>query len=302
MPASLVSNIRYHDYAFEYATPVGRWTWTTRLDVSRANPIYTILNILSPYGRLQDSIPLPGELVVAMSDSIEELKSSFAPTILLGPPTMLSFSVDEGRGYAAAEGASLTNSGVFGSLLGVSLTPSAPWLRVTPANVGNLALNESGSFTVEVDSATLVAASSPYAGAITIQDPSATNNPVVLPITVTVRPKATIGTSTVLRTFSATKPLSGPFPAIAPQAFMVSNNGPSGSVLEYEIQKLTGFSDWLVGILPASGTVSAGQSSAVTISVSPPSTMLVGTYTETLRVSGYSSNSYVDVEIRLVIS
>ncbi len=302
MPTSLVSSIKYHDYVFEYTSPEGQWTWTTRLDVSRANPIYSVRNVISPHGRLRDSIPLPGDLIEKMQDSIAELKTSFAPNILLGPPTTLSFSVDEGRGFAPFDESSITNNGVFGSLLGVSLTPSAPWLRVTPANIGNLALNESCPFKVEVDSTTLVTASSPYAGTITIQDPAAANNPVILPVTVTVRPKSTVGTSTVLRTFTAVKPLSGPYPSIAPQAFMVTNLGPADSVLEYEVRKLTGMSDWLVGFVPASGTLGSTQSAAVTVSVEPPTNMLAGTYTETLRVSGYSSNSYVDVEIRLVIS
>lgn len=299
---SLVSNIKHQDVSFEYVTPLGKWHWTTRLDVSRANPVYSVHSIISPFGLLRDSIPLPGELIKAMAESIDELRTSFAPSILLGPPTMLTFSVDEGRGFAPSEESTITNNGVFGSLLGCTLTPSAPWLRVTPANIGNLSLNETGTFSVEVDSATMVASASPYAAAVTIQDPSAGNSPIVLPVTVNVRPKATLQASTSLRVFSATKPLTGPYPSIAPQAFNITNVGPSGSVLEYEVQKLTGLSDWLVSFLPASGTLGSGQSGAVTVNVVPPQSMLRGTYSETLRISGFSSNSYVDVEIRLVIS
>lgn len=302
MPAPLVSNIKFHDYAFEYNTATGKWQWTTRLDVSRSNPIYSVRDVISPYGLLRDSVPLPGEVVEAMGASIAELKSNFAPNILLGPPTMLSFTVDEGRGFAPFQEVALTNNGVYGSLLGTSLTPSASWLRVTPANVGNLALNESGEFKVEVDSKDLLAAASPYAGAITIQDPAATNTPVVLPITVVVRPKAVVAANVSQRIFSVVKPNTGNFPGIPAQAFVVSNAGPVGSVLEFEIQKLTGQSDWLTSFLPSSGTLMSGQTSTITVTVAPPNSMLPGTYDETLRISGYSSNSYVDVQIRLVIS
>jgi len=298
----LVSNIKFHDHAFELSTAKGRWQWTTRLDVSQSNPLYSVRDIISPYGLLRDSVPIPGDVVEAMQESIAELKSNFAPAILLGPPTSLSYTVDEGRGFTPAEGVTLTNNGVYGSLLGCSLTASTSWIRVTPANIGNLAMNETGEFSVEVNSTNLLASGSPYAGAITIQDPAATNTPVVMPITVTVRPKATIDTDTSVLTFAVVRPLLGPFPSVADLSFDVSNVGPAGSVLDFEIQKLRGTSDWLTAFLPSDGSLTSGQSSAVVVSVEPPSTMLPGTYLETLRVSGYSSNSYVDVQIQLVVT
>lgn len=298
----LVSNIKFHDHAFELSTAKGKWQWTTRLDVSQSNPAYSVRDIISPYGLLRDSVPIPGDVVEAMQASIAELKSNFAPSILLGPPSSLNFTVDEGRGFAAPQDVPITNDGVYGSLLGCALTTSASWLRVSPANVGNLAMNESGEFSVEVDSTNLLATASPYAAAVTIQDPAAVNNPIVLPVTVTVRPKATIDTDVALVTFSVTKPLTGAFPAIADLTFDVSNVGPAGSILEFEIQKLLGTSDWLTAFLPADGSLASGDSETITVSVEPPTSMMQGTYSETLRVSGFSSNSYVDVEIRLVIS
>lgn len=298
----LASNIKFQDYAFELATAGGRWRWTTRVDVGYSTPSYSVRDIVSPYGLLRDSIPLPGPVVQAMSESIDELKSNFAPSILINVPTSLSFVVDEGRGFSLPQDSSITNNGVYGSILGCTLTSSASWGRVVPANVGNLSLNETGVFSVDVDSTNLLASGSPYAGAITIQDPTAVNTPAVLPFTVTVRPKALITTNVSTVNFSVAKPLSGPFPDITDQVFTVSNAGASGSVLDFEIQKLTGISDWLTAFLPSSGTLTSAQTSSITVSVVPPDTMVPGTYTETLRVSGYSSNSYVDVQIRLVIS
>lgn len=298
----LASNLKFHDYQFEFAVAAGRWRWTTRLDVSQSNPTFTIRDVISPFGLLRDSVPIPGEVIQAMSESIDELRANFSPHIMVGPPSALTFEVDEGRGFSLPQDALLTNDGVYGSILGASLTTSAPYVRVTPALVGGLALNESGQFSVDVDSTNLLAVDSPYNEGITLQDPAATNNPQTLPVTINVRPKATISVTPVLLTFTVAKPLTGPFPVIPNQTFVVSNVGPAGSILEFDIKKLTGLSDWLTSFLPASDTLSSGQSDTINVTVQPPSNMLQGTFTEKLRVSGYSSNSYIDVDIHLVIT
>jgi hypothetical protein len=298
----LVSNLKFHDYQFELAVAAGKWRWTTRLDVTQSNPAYSVRDIKSPFGLLRDTIPIPGEVVAAMAESIDELRSNFAPNILLGPPTALTFNVDEGRGFGEPVFVLLTNDGVYGSILGVTLTTSAGYVRVTPATVGNLALNESGQFQVEVDATNLLAVSSPYVESITIQDPAAGNTPQSLPVTIVVRPKATVFTNPTILSFTAVKPLTGPFPSIPTQTFTVQNTGPLGSVLDYQIQKLTGLSDWLTSFLPASGSLASGASATITVTTQPAENLQRGTYTEKLRVSGYSSNSSQDVEIHLVIT
>lgn len=298
----LISNLRYHDYQFELPVSSGKWKWVTRLDVSQSNPAFYIRDVISPYGLLRDSIPIPGEVVQSMAQSIQDLKDNFKPHILVGPPTSLTFLVDEGRGTSLPQTLILTNDGVYGSLLGMSLTPSAAYVRVTPGSVGNLAFNESGQISVDVNSTSLISENSPYAESVTIQDSTATNSPRNLPITIVVRPKATIRvTPSLLFTFTVAKPLTGDFPAIPAQTFNVANIGPTGSVLDYTVKKLLGLSDWLPSFLPSSGTLTTVTSDTVTVTVAPASTLLVGTYTEKLRVAGYSSNSYIDVEIRLVI-
>lgn len=298
----LASNLKFHDYQFEVAVPAGKWKWTTRLDVSQSNPVYTIRDILSPYGLLRDSIPLPGNVVQAMAESIAELQANFSPHILMGPPTSLTFTVDEGRGYSSSQSVTLTNDGVYGSILGVTITSSASYVRAAPANIGNLAINESGTFDVDVNSTSLLAVDSPYSETLTIQDPGATNSPQTFPVTIVVRPKAQVGCTPTLLTFTVVKPLVGGFPSIPTQTFTVQNLGPSGSVLEYQVNKLTGLSDWLTGLVPSSGDLTSGGSETVTVTVQPPNNMTQGTYSETLRVAGYSTNNYVDVEIRLIIT
>jgi hypothetical protein len=298
----LVNNLQVHDYQFEFPLPAGKWRWTTRLDVSGSNPSYSIRDIKSPYGLLRDSIPLPGDVVQAMAESIDDLKANFSPHMLIGPPSSLTFEVDEGRGYSLPQGILLTNDGVYGSILGVSITSSAPYLRSVPGNIGNLAVNETGQFDVDVNSATLLADDSPYSDVLTIQDPGATNSPQTVPITIIVRPKPTVATSIALLIFTVVKPLTGSFPPVPDQTFSVQNSGPLGSVLDFDVNKLTGLSDWLTGILPATGILDSGDNQSISVSVSPADGLSKGTYTETLRIGGFSTNSYVDVEVRLVIT
>jgi hypothetical protein len=238
-----------------------------------------------------------------MADSIAELKLNFSPAILIGPPSSLVFDVDEGRGFSVPQSTIITNSGVFGSILSTSLAPSAPFVKVSPSTIGGLAVNESGKFIVEVDSTSLLAVNSPYPESITIQDPTATNSPQTISVLVNVRPKALISANTALIVFSAVRPLNGHYPQIPTQSFTVENAGPLGSVLEYDIRALTGLcGNWLRSWLPSEGSLQSGETETITVTVQPPEGLFQGIYSEKLRIIGYSSNNYVDVEIRLVIT
>lgn len=297
----LAANLQSHDYSFDLQVPQGVWRWTTRMDISGMSPVYEIRDIISPFGILRDSIPIPGIVAQAMGESIVELQSQFPPAILLGPPSSLTFSVDEGRGVSAPQEATLTNNGIFGSLLDATLTSSAPYVTVAPATLGSLGSQESGVFDVSVDSTSLLPGI--FNATILVQDTTATNNPQSLPITITVRPKATISATPLTLSFVTTKPLTGPFPSIPTQVFTIENTGPAGSVLEFLVQRLTCLSEnWLVGFSPISGSLTSGQTQNVTVQVAPVESLQPGTYQETLRVSGYSNNSFVDVLVQLVIS
>jgi len=219
------------------------WRWGSKMDVSGATPTFQIVDILTPFGVLRDTIPLPGEVVKAMADSIASLLANFRPAITVGPPSTLVFNVDEGRGFSLGQSVSLTNSGVYGSLLAGTLISSASWLHVNPTVVGSLASNQTGTFEVSVDSTDLLASSSPYHPTLTVTDTSATNSPQTYNITVNVRPKAVIAVSPSTLTFDA-----------------------------------------------------------VNVYLDPAEGLLPGTYTETLRISGYSSNEHVDVLIQMVIT
>lgn len=271
------------------------------MDVSGPVPSFSVTGIISPMGILRDTIPIPGEVVDAMAESITQLQAQFSPKILIGPPTSLTFEVTEGRGVSDAQTVALTNNGVFGSLLGATLVTSAPYISVVPDELGNLAFNESGSFDVAVDSSSLLAASSPYSGTITIQDPTATNTPQVLPITIEVVPKATIAVSPTTLYFAVVKPITGSFPVIPSQTFSIENSGPSGSVLSWQLQRV-GCAPWLASFAPVSGSLDSGDSQVITIVVAPSQSTLTGTYTETLRFSGFSTNQAVDVTLQLTVT
>lgn len=302
MPTPATSFLQFQDYQFQVDLPAGRWKWTTRVDVSRSSPSYQIREILSPYGLLRDSIPLPGEVVQSMAASIVQIQSSFAPGILRSPVT-LNFTVDEGRGFSPSQPVSVTNNGIFGSLLSVDVVPSAAYVTATPGSLGGLASNVMGQFQVSVDSTNLLATGSPYAQTITISDATAGNSPQTVTVNITVRPKATIAfTPSLGLSFSVTKPASGPFPVVPSQQFTLQNTGLVASSLSYQVQKLTNLSPWLTSFTPVFGTLAGGASVNIVVAVVPPESMLTGTYTETLRVSGYSSNYYVDVPITFTIS
>lgn len=273
------------------------------MDVSGAAPVFQVLNIVTPFGMLRDTVPIPGAVIQGMSESITSLMNNFKPTILVGPPTSLTFSVDEGRGFSEGQNVSLTNTGVYGSLLSTDLSTSATYIYVSPSVVGNLATNVTGSFEVQVDSTDLLSSSSPYTGTISIQDDSATNSPRTLPLTIVVRPKAIIDTTLDTVSFTVTRPISGPFPPISSEQFAVQNTGPSGSVLDFQIVRLTGLSqNWLSSFTPVYGTLNNGQQQTISVYVDPVDGLMPGTYEETLRVSGYSFNNYVDVLVQLVIT
>jgi len=53
---------------------------------------------------------------------------------------------------------------------------------------------------------------------------------------------------------------------------------------------------------PVSGSLTSGASEVITVSVIPDSDVGLGTFTETLRISGFSTNNAVDIPITLVVT
>ena len=300
MPAPLASNLQTQDFEYKFQVLQGYWRWKTRMDVSQSMPQFSVRDIVSPFGLLRDNVPIPGPVVEAMAQSITELAQAFAPLILVAPGT-LTFTVDQGRGFSDPQNVTITNNGVYGSLLSPTLTTSAPYVTAMPATLGGLAFNEAAISQVSVDSTNLLASNSPYAATVMVQDSNATNSPQAISIAVVVRPLAHITVSTNLLQFYVTKPLVGPFPPIPAQIFVLTNSGPVGSLLSWQAVKLLGC-NWLVSYNPISDQLVGGASENVTVVVQPDDSMGIGTYTETLRVTGYSDNYEQDVKVQLIIT
>jgi hypothetical protein len=297
----VLATIRHQDYQFERRTAAGSWRWTARIDVSGSTPTYEVRDITSPWGVLRDSIPIPGEIIEAMAEELLHIREAFSPVISVGPAS-LTFSVDEGRGYSEPVSVSVANDGTFGSLLGATIGSSAGWLKSDKPFVGGVPSGGYGTFDAMVDSTSLQVDLSPYSGTFTIQDPNATNTPKTIPVTVEVRPRAFIELSDDTLTFYVTKPLTEDFPPIPTQRFHISNSGPSGSLLQYQVAKLLGMSNWLASFAPPTGLIYGGAAQNITVLVQPPPDMSQGTYEEVLRISGYSDNLRADLTVRLVIT
>jgi hypothetical protein len=261
---------------------------------------FQVRDIVSPFGLLRDNIPLPGPVVTAMGNSITELQSAFAP-LIVAAPTSLAFTTTQGQGFGTPQIITVTNSGVYGSLLSPSVTTSADYLQATPANMGGIAFGASGMTNVSVDGTDLLALNSPYTATVTIQDVNATNNPQTIPVTITVLPQATITLSPTALSFNGIAFSNPPVP-IPAQTFQVQNTGPAGSILNFQVQKLIGLSPWLTSFTPSSGTIASSGAVNVSVAVSTSCNLQPGTYTETLRVSGFSSNSYQDLSVTLTVT
>jgi hypothetical protein len=281
-------NLSSHDYQYKYQVAQGVWRWTIRMDVSGASPVFQVKDIVTPYGLLRDSVPIPGEIVTKMATNIAELTTQFSPRLLLSSLSV-TITTDEGRGFSAAQTLNLTNNGMFGSILNTSLVTSAAFLKATPANLSGLASGVTAPFEVSADSTSLLAASSPYAGTITLQDAGATNSPQTVNVSVVVRPKAVIHVTPDDLAFFAGQ-------------FQVINSGPTGSILDFQIQKLYNTSAWLTSFTPSTGSLGSSVASTISVYIEPVLGMAPGTYTEYLRVSGYSTNEYEDVLITLDIT
>jgi len=294
------SLLRHQDYHFQVTLLDGPWRWTTRVDVSQAVVRTEIRDVITPYGFLRDMVPIPGDVAKAMSDSIDEVRQAYTPSILLSPTTLV-FVVDEGRGVSIAKSVLLTNNGILGSLLSATVTSSVSYVYPLPATVEALVANASGSFDVQVDSTNLLETGSPYSAQLTVQASDAPNSPQTIPVTVEVRPKAEISPAPTSLTFNVAAPLTGSFPAIPSQQILLTNSGPAASVLDFQVKRLQGVT-WLASFSPTYGSLNGGASQPITVLVAPSDGMLVGTYTETLRITGYSSNLSVDVTVTLNIT
>ncbi len=292
-------------FRFRTQSVGGFWSW--ELDSQNqqgVGQLYFVKNIETPYGPLTTTmIPLPGDVVLSMAESLSQVQQQLSPSLILSPPAQTTFTVTVSEGGPEVKAGTVTvqNAGAFGSFMSAFATPSSPWLKVTPSVANGIGKNEQASFDIFVVPSTLLAASSPYSGVVVFQDNK--SPPTIIPVTVNavVLPRPVVVASPATTTLTYTICTNTPGPS---QQIIVQNAGPAGSIMGFSVSKLNNNSSWL-SFSPDSGSgIQSGGSALVTVAVVPAGAPLFpGTYTEILRVSASGSvNGYVDVTVQLVVS
>jgi len=291
-------------YEFSKASVGGQWSWSVRANNTQGvGQLYEVIDLLTPYGPLVNTqIPIPGDIVLAMSDSLMDVQGQLAPLLALVQPATTSYTVTitEGDSDQAVATVDFQNVGAFGSFMAVTATPGAAWLGATPEYTSGIGKNEAGSVAISVLTSTLLQSGSPYSSVVNLQDNR--DPPTVIPITVNVvvlpRPVILTSPSTVSLTYVIATATPG-----ASQLLTVQNSGPSGSSLEWTAAKVNG-ATWFDFTPASGGPLASGASEDITVSVVSTEVPAVpGTYTETLRISSSNaSNSPVDVTVVLVVS
>jgi hypothetical protein len=291
---------------FQFSVPSvgGKWSWKVEADnIQGLGQTYKFVDIHSPYGPLYTTaIPIPGDVISSMANSLLQVQQQLAPLMLLISPNPAIFNttITEGDPISEVGVVVVQNAGAFGSFMSINATPNSPWLSVSPSSATAISQGQSSQFTIQLNPGTLLAANSPYSGQVNLQDNR--NPPTLVPATVnvTVLPRPTIGVSpgSIIMTFS----ISTSAPSGA-QSLTVTNLGLPGSSLNFSVQALLQ-SAWLAFVPASGGPLAANQFAIVTASIIPGGVPLaVGTYADTLRVyAPNSTNSYVDTPVTLIVN
>jgi murein DD-endopeptidase MepM/ murein hydrolase activator NlpD len=207
-----------------------------------------------------------------------------APTLSVSTAS-LSFASQVG-GDPPAQTVSISNSG--GGTLNWSASEDIPWLTVSPAT-GTLSSAQNAAAAVAVATAGLTAGT--YNGTINFTASGASGSPKTIAVTLTITPAPAIGVSAASLSFTAQVGANPP-----EQALTVTNTG-SGTLQWTASEPMA----WLVGS-PGTGSLSAGQSAAIALSVST-SGLTVGTYEGTITISAPgAANSPQSVPVSLVVT
>lgn len=290
---------------FSLQSTGGTWTWQVQSrNIQNFGQLFEVFDIRSPFGALSSvSIPLPGDVVQAMSSSITQLSQQVAANITISSPSPPSFflTVSEGDSVTDVGVIVFSNSGAFGSFLNASATSSVSWLTVAPTQILGIAKGQTGQFSVTVDPNQLTAVDSPWNGTITIQDDNNPTTVLSVPIIVTVLPAPEIDVVPTAFTFCFNLMSQT---GTGAQILTVTNTGPVTSKLDFVLAKVQNTSNWL-NVSPISGgPLDTGESAPITLSlITSAVPQLAGSFTDTLRVSSVNAtNSPIDIPITLEVS
>ncbi len=183
-------------------------------------------------------------------------------------PTSLTFVADPGTDPSPVT-LSLANSG--DATLNWSASDNASWLTVAPGS-GNLVAGQNTTLSVDVDISGLTAGT--HAATITVADPSASNSPVSVTVSLDLAAPALLTLNTTTMTFDATTGDSTPLP----RSLVIGNAGEAD--LDWSATDNTA---WL-SLSTGSGSVSAGASQSITI-LADPTGLAAGTHNGTVTVT-----------------
>jgi len=290
-------------FGFSKQSIGGTWSWSVQADNTLGvGQLFQFVDIGTPYGPLfHVEIPIPGDVIEEMANSLSEVRSQLAPLMALVQPTASPFNIIivEGAANEAVGSVEVHNIGAFGSFMSIAATPDSAWLSADPSTTQGIGKNQAARINVSLLTATLLASESPYNGNVNLQDNRDPPTIIPVPVTVTVFPRPIIGVSSTQLSF--THVLSTGISTGA-QAITVENTGPVQSSLEFAVVVVNG-STWLT-VTPASGgPLDPAQTAQVTVSLdSSKIPSAPGTYTDSVRISsGTASNSPVDVSVTLTV-
>lgn len=300
MPSTVVGG---GSFQFSLSSTGGIWRWSVQADnIQGAGQFYSVTDILTPYGKIIDSaIPLPGDVVLSMAGSIEQVMQQLSSYLDVIGPTIFNITMTEAGPQEIIGSTQIQNSGAIGSFLTALSSSDSPWLSATPTAISGLGRGQSGQFTLKVNPGILLATNSPYSGHVNLQNSQnlTTIHPITVNVTVLPRPIVLASPNSINLTFSLLTLASG-----GAQQLTVSNDGPVGSVLDFTTAKLQNNSPWLAIAPTTGGPLNSGGYTVLTLSVINSSVPgIPGTYSDILRInSSTASNNPVDVPVNLVVT
>lgn len=298
----MATDVRGGGFEFSVCSVGGTWQWrVVSSNIHGVGQLYQVDSIRTPFGSLATvDIPIPGEVITAMAESLSTYQQQLQPRIALTGSSSFSVTVTEGDAVLPIGTLVFTNAGAFGSFMTAIGSPDSPWLSVDPPTVAGINKNAYGQMSVRVDPRILLATASPYLGHVNLQDNSSPANLIAVPVNVTVLPRPAIGLSTTavaLSFYLSSLVPGGTMPVV------VTNSGPLGSFLTFSMAKVQNISPWL-SIVPLSGTSvpSGGAVTTVFTVLSDKVPSIPGVYTEIIRVSSpNASNSPLDIAVSLTV-
>ncbi len=282
----MASTVTGGAFSFSTFSVGGMWQWDVRANNTQGlGQTYQIANINTPYGPLNAAdIPIPGDVLSSMCDSLNQLQQQLGPLIVLnsGTQTQYVLTVTEGDPSVFVGDVKYFNAGAFGSFMTATTISDVPWLVPNPSQTIGIGKNQTGQVSIWAVPSLLLATDGPYQGSIILQDNRAPSTVIPVSVIVNVLPRAVLSVSTSSIFFSYS--LSAGFQGGA-QQFSVSNTGPTGSMLSYTVSKIINGSPWLRFSPACNDGIIPGVSDIVTVSLTANLPQSTGTYTETLAVA-----------------